>query len=76
MEEYLAELEKVTRINPLRLGRPPTEGGLFQHLLEYRDSAGVEFCISIWARDIDDARDRLRRAADGTFKGIVHQVIT
>lgn len=52
----------------------PTVDGMTEHLFEYskeRDgSAGHMWAISVWAENEADARDRLRRAAEGQFIGI------
>lgn len=62
---------------PDRRPKPPTVDGMTEHLFEYQkatdDSLGTLWGISVWAIDEQDARDRLRRAAEGNFVGVVYQ---
>lgn len=55
---------------------PPTIEGMTEHLFEYRKVRdgrdGSVWGISVWAEDEVDARDRLRRAADGEFLGVCY----
>lgn len=54
---------------------PPMIDGETEHLFEYHNAAGVLKGISVWGKDEADARDHLRRAADGAFVGICHAKI-
>jgi hypothetical protein len=59
--------------------QPPTIDGMTKHLFEYdkarEGSEGSRWGISVWAENEADARDRLRRAAEGDFLGVCHKVI-
>lgn len=54
----------------------PIIDGMTEHLFEYtkarEQSIGSRWGISIWAEDEADARDRLRRAAEGEFIGVLY----
>jgi len=70
----------VTQFKPRNSApEPPTIDGMAEHLFEYdkvrEGFDGSRFGISIWAENEADARDRLRRAAEGEFLGVCHRTI-